>query len=515
MATPLKTRNSETLHSFDRIPEDRGKSSTILIIDDDPTAIKRLRLLCENISSETERLILSASNLQEAFELVSKNQIHVILLDKDLQFNNSTVENGIHSIPQLIEATPGSQILIITASKSFDDCVEAMRLGASGFLPKSYPDDVIQAQIEKAIQVSQLTYTQLRQERSEVKERRDLRLPGSSPIIQSLYVKLQALSETNRPVLLTGETGVGKTTAAKIIHEKRKAYLKQGERPFLGINIAALNPNLVERELFGNERGAFTDAKDARPGFFELANGGTIFLDEIGEASLELQAKLLKVIDERVFFRLGGSKERSSSFKLICATNKNLEQMVKQGQFREDLYMRISTFNICLPSLPERPADIPEIIEAVLPKCCVENNIQVSMKEIPNSFIKYLTDYPPPGNIRGIERELALLFVYSKKDKRNRPVLTNWKKIPGLYSRHQKSVRAQNTLSLEELKSRPTEFLTDDFPGLFEFLSEMEDLVLLEASRNFSRQDAIAKLLKVSPSVVSKRLKTMKLKRKL
>lgn len=507
MSKAFKSAQTATFASFDDLPEDKSTGICILIIDDDPLATKRLRLLCEKLDSAEGRVILSAESISAGMTQISHHRVHVILLDKDLK-GQARIDNGIESIPSLKEASPGTEILVVTASRDLSDCVDAMNLGATSFITKNHPDEVIRAQIEKCISFARSNYDQIRKDRMELVGRKDLKLPGSSPVIMSIYSKLQALAETNRPILLTGETGTGKTTAAKILHERRKQYLRQSDRPFLAVNIAAINSNLAERELFGHERGAFTDAKDSRPGFFELANGGTIFLDEIGEASLELQAKLLKVIDEGKFYRLGSNQERSSSFKLICATNRDLEKMVKDGEFREDLFMRISTFRVHMPSLAERPSDIPSIIEAVLPKCCVENNVTVSFSQIPQSFIKYLQKYPPAGNIRGLERDLALLFVYSTK-KNGRPILTNWRRIPGIFGRHKKQVREDQQLSLNELRKRPTSFITDDFPGLFEFLQEMDQRVFLEASQKFPRQDEIAKALKISPSVVSRRIKTL------
>lgn len=496
--------------TFDQIPEDKDAGPSILIVDDDPLAMKRLKLICETTELEEPLQIFTASSISEALDIIETRQIQVVLLDKEIHLSKNKMENGIENIPDLLKNNPGLQILVVTASKDFQDCIEAIRLGAFGFLSKAYPDEIILNQIKKCIEVSKLTYSKLRQDRVEVSSRKDLRIPGDSPAIQALYSRLQAVSETNRPILLTGETGTGKTTAAKIIHERRKSYLKQGERPFLALNIAAIQSSLVESELFGHEKGAFTDAKTARPGYIELANNGTLFLDEIGEASLELQAKLLKVLDDGKFYRLGSSKERASSFKLVCATNKNLEEMVRAGTFREDLYMRISTFVISIPALHERPSDIPEIIKAVLPKACIENNVQISFSEIPNDFIEHLKSHPVPGNIRGVERQLAQLFVYAPRDRQGRPVLTQWKKIPGLYLSQKTATVKRGQITLDELRSRSYNVVSEDAPSFFELLEEIGDRIAADTLKRYPSLRSAAQALKISPSALCQRIKRTK-----
>lgn len=514
MAKTSTTEISKPTHpTYDQPPEDREVGPTVLIVDDDNLASERLKLICKTPEFDEPIQILTASSIPEALNLIGTVPIHVILLDKEFNLPNGEVENGIEFIPEFLKHDPGLQILVVTASKDFQDCVHAVSLGASGFLTKAYPDEIILNQIKRSIEISRLTYSQLRRDRVELQSRRDLRIPGNSPAIQALYARLQAVSETNRPVLLMGETGTGKTTAAKIIHEQRRNFLKQGDRPFLSLNIAALHSNLVESELFGHERGAFTDAKEVRPGYIELANNGTLFLDEIGEATLELQAKLLKVLDEGKFYRLGGTKERTSSFKLVCATNRNLEEMIRLGKFREDLFMRISTFMIRIPSLHERPSDIPDIVKSVLPKACVENNVSIALSEVPKDFIEYLKEYPIPGNIRGIERQLAQLLVYSPRDRQNRPVLSQWKKIPGLYNLPPNQALKRNAITLHEFRTRPFSVVSEEFPGFFKFLEEVGDRISEDTIKNHPTLRSAANALKISSPALCQRLKRVKIRK--
>lgn len=487
-------------------PNDHCASHSLLIIDDDSASSKRLQLLCNRLLPKGLALFFARSP-QEAREHLLTEKIHTVLLDKELKQPSGKFDNGIHLIPEIREHSPASQILVITSSRDTKDCVEAMRLGAFGFVTKENPDEVISEQILRAVEHSKFAFAKLSGESLAPETRKDLKLFSNSHRMRSLNLKLTSVAETNRPVLLLGETGTGKTTAARMIHEYRRSFLKQTDRPFLSINMGGLNPSTVERDLFGNERGAFTDAKEARPGFIELANRGTLFLDEIGEASLDLQAKLLKVLDEGTFYRLGSANERKSSFKLICATNRNLEEMIRKGSFREDLFMRISTFTIRIPSLKDQPEEIDSIVKQVLPKVCSENNVFVTFGDLPRDFIEHLKKYPPPGNIRGLEQQLSRLLVYAPKDQKSRPILTSWRSLPGIYRGSKK--RKNDSIGLEELESRPMNILGENFPGIAEFTRGIEQRVIREALDSHPSLRQAAKALKMSPGGLS--LKMMRL----
>lgn len=498
---------SSLTRTFDQHPPDKDFGPTVLIVDDDALSVNRLKDICESTKDASSLRLLIATNLKEAVEILAANPVHVVLLDKDLRPSSATpleevpTENGIEFIPQILELAPSAQILVVTSSREVEDCVHAMKLGAFGYITKENPDSVIFSQIEKAIQVSTLTLMKIRSERGLHIPDQRTRLVGTSVAVEQLRSQLLAVAETNRPILLTGETGVGKTTCAKLIHDHRKEFLKQSDRPFLELNIGAIPPTLAERELFGNERGSYTGATDARPGYFELANNGTLFLDEIGEATPELQVKLLKVIDEGKFYRIGGSKERHSSFKLICATNRNLEQMVTQGLFREDLYMRISTFVVRVPSLEERKEDVPEIVRSILPRSCKENNVYVSYEDLPKDFIEYLSSGSIRGNIRGIERELSRILVYAPKDIHNFPQLKNWRLGFG-YPRSLVSRGGEKPLTMNEIRSRPFK-VTEEFPGLKGALAEIQEKIVTDTVEQSPTKMAAAKLLKVANSTIS------------
>jgi DNA-binding NtrC family response regulator len=292
------------------------------------------------------------------------------------------------------------------------------------------------------------------------------------------------------------------------MHAYRKEFLGQQVRHFIPVNLAALPKELVERELFGNDVGAFTGAVRLKQGFVELANKGTLFLDEIGECPLDVQAKLLTVLNNGKYFRIGGNTELHSSFKLICATNRDLEQMVKDGTFREDLWMRISTFQVKIPALHERPEDIPEITKAIFARCCAENNVDVTFESLPLELIEYLVENPPPGNIRGIDNLLSRLLVWSPRGKDGKPILSRWRSTLGLYKvQHLKPER--NSISIKELMTLPIDIYTPDFPGLAPFISALTDRIVLSAKLRLETNRDVARLLKLSESGVSQKLKML------
>lgn len=487
----------------------------ILILDDEPMAADTLELTCSSTKELHSSKIFLASTVDDALETLSKERINVLLLDKHLGFDqNQKPISGIDYIPEFLELQPDLQILVVTGAKNFSDCVEAMRLGAFGYVPKDSPEDYLIQQIKRAHEVSRLKNKTLRIERGEQRSRSHIEFVGQSQAVRKLRNALSAVAETSRPVLLTGETGTGKTTAAKWIHHYRESLLRQKDQPFFALNMGALAPNLIESELYGYEKGAFTDAKNSRPGYIELANNGTLFLDEIGEASPDLQTKLLKIIEEGTFFRVGSTIERKSSFKLICATNRNLEQMVADGQFREDLYMRISTFVVPIPDLNERKEDIPEIIYSVLRKCCEDNSRFIASEELPEDLIRYLVENPPRGNIRGIEQFLSRLLVHAPRDKDGKPLLTNWHRIRELRVQKNRFAKDSQPIKIEELKRRSIDFADPSFPGLYPLLDDIYDSLVLRAIEEGGSQRKAAKILKATQGLVSSRLKKIKIKRK-
>lgn len=488
--------------TFDSLPADKGNGLTILIVDDEELGRLRVGAICEKLGPDYK--VLFANTLPEALNTLLQTRIHVALLDKNIGPNESDLsQNGIAAIPEMLKLQPHLQILMITGSKDFQDAVEATQNGAFGYVTKDTPDKLLVSHIQKAVQMASLIIENERLDRTK-QNPDDIRLVGSSSAIVRLKAEISDVVQSDRPILLLGETGTGKTTVAKMIHDSRKKYLRQKDRPLVPINIAALPASLVESELFGSERGAYTGSVASKPGLFELADSGTLFLDEVGEIPLDLQKKLLTVIETGIFRRVGGTKELKSNFRLVCATNRDLEAMTRSGTFREDLYLRLSTFPIHVPSLKERSEDIPEIIQSILPRTCRENRVQITFDELPREFIEYLKRNPPQGNIRGLEQQLSRLLIHAPKDRQGRPILKKWRSIGMFYSSIDKNVQA---ISLDEIMTRPLDLVTPKFPGLSKFMENLESRIILDTKSKLKKNKHVALALKISEPSVSLKLK--------
>lgn len=482
-------------------PLEISSKPNVLILDDQDLDRENLAMLCRH-SKENIRTI-TCSNLTDAREALSNQFVHVLLLDRHLgKDQNEKPINGIEFIPEFISLQPYLQIIMLTGSNDVADVVKAVKLGAMNYITKDTPSALVLTQIESAIQTARYLVRHAQIDRQKPKD--DFKdLVGNSCAIKLVREQLQAYAESDRPILLLGESGTGKSTAAKLIHRYRQNHQKQTDTPFFHLNMGGISQSLAESELFGNEKGAFTDAKDERRGYFELANNGTLFLDEIGEAPLDLQAKLLKVLDDKKFFRLGGKEQRYSNFKLICATNRNLAEMVQAKQFREDLYMRISTFVIPMPNLIERKDDVEALMESILPRMCSENKVKIplTIKDIPSELLEFIGATPIQGNIRGLEQLLSRLLVLAPRSIDGKPELSRWRSI--LFPRA-KSASSVSTKAREVRIS--LDLLNPDFPGLDRILDDVERKIFSEASETFQEARDIARALKISRATTNRRL---------
>ena len=514
--------NSNPVLSANFIPtRDQSDPPSILIVDDDLGSRRRLEIALRrlDVSDSAPVAVHSCEGIPGAFELLSRKRINVVLLDKDLGKDKDNPDhNGIESIPRFLNSQPHLQILMITGSKSTQDSARAIQLGAFGYVTKETEDELILAQIQRALALSEITIRQYQMARMQSAALPSATLGGSSPVFKQVLASAQLLAESNRPVLLLGESGTGKTVVARHIHDCRRPLMDGKEPPFLHINMAALAPDIVDRELFGHEKGAYTDAGEGKAGYFETAgNTGTLFFDEIGEASLALQATLLVAIETGEYRRLGATASKTARPKIILATNRNLEEMVRNKTMREDFYMRISAFPLRMPSLSERREDIPEIVAALLQKCCKQNNVFVEFKDIPPDFIDHLMKSQISGNIRGIEHQLDRLLIYSPRDSKRKPILKNWRGIPGLYLKETVTAveppRSRNSITLGDLKNKPFDLLGADFPGLVPFLKLMQSKLLEEAYRKFPINAHAAKAMGVTASYASRMRRGLEAKR--
>ena len=378
----------------------------ILICDDDTTVRTSLTLVLKRAGYE----VATAANQQEAIDFVRHTCPQLILMDMNYS-NTTTGEEGLELLAKVQVFCPAVPVILITAWGSINLAVQGIRAGAFDFITKPWNNLALLKTIETAIQLrdSEEKNPDPKNGKTERTDRFD-KIIGRSPLLQQALNTISRISQTNAPVLITGESGTGKELIAEAIHENSN---RQG-KPFVKVNLGGISQSLFESEMFGHKQGAFTDARHDRTGRFELADKGTIFLDEIGELDLVCQVKLLRVLQDQTFEPLGESKPRQVDTRIICATNKNLPEMVAQGTFREDLFYRINLITIQMPALRERPEDIPLLVEYFARKQAEQNNLPEA--EISQEAFGYLKKLPFHGNIRELKNLVERTILISGKD---------------------------------------------------------------------------------------------------
>lgn len=496
----------EPKFTYDQMPPDKDLGPTVLILDDDDGTRERFHELA--LKSEVPGLrVLFARDIPEAKKVLAEQKpIHVLLLDKQLgTFPDGKPQDGIQAITDFLDEQPYLVILVITSSKETSDIVDAIRFGAFDYIDKGQPSDAIAHKIRTSIEVARLRLKINRFEGG-MEVFSNVNLAGSSVAMQNYRSKLRAAALSDEPVLLVGESGTGKTEGAKAIHLIRQKHLKQ-DGAFFAFNARAIAENLAESQLFGHERGAFTGATETKLGYFELAHGGTIFLDEIGEATESIQAKILKAIDEGKVLRVGGAKERPFKAKIVCATNRDLSEMVGSGKFRKDLYYRINILEIKVPSLDERREDMEEIVRAILPT--LKN--RVPYEDLPHEFIRFLQTTDLPGGVRQIRKYLSELITFADKDmKSGRPLLRTWKKILKIPVHPDIAVEAHSPITYRELKSRDFDIAGDSsLPGLKEMENLIFEKLIRDAARKFKSLTGISQALGMRQQTLYSRLRRM------
>jgi len=313
--------------------------------------------------------------------------------------------DGVELLRKLKESDADLPVVLMTAFGGVETAVSAMREGATDYLTKPLNTDELLIVLERTIETAKL-----RREASDLRTKLNDRysfenIVGSSPEMQRVFKTVAQIAPSRATVLLTGESGTGKELVAAAIHH----HSPRSAGPFVKLHCAALAESLLESELFGHERGAYTGADRKREGRFEQANGGTLFLDEIGEISLATQVKLLRVLQEREFERVGGGQTLRVDVRVIAATNRDLKEMVAAGRFREDLYYRLNVINLNLPSLRQRPSDVPALAMHFLKRYATENDKPV--KSIGDAALTQIVNYPWPGNVRELENVIERAVV--------------------------------------------------------------------------------------------------------
>jgi two-component system, NtrC family, response regulator AtoC len=371
----------------------------ILIVDDD-------KLTCEfmaEILEEFKAGITTTQDPQEAIKQGKQQRFDVIISDINLQ-NRLT---GLDILKNFKHFLPDSEVILISGFGTLETAIEAVREGAFDYISKPFNIDEVKAIVKRALEKKQLIEENRHLQRRLENAPSSTSLIGSSPKMLEVYKSIASVAGSKSTILISGESGTGKELVAKQVHSNSP----RKHRSFLAINCGALTETLLESELFGYEKGAFTGAMADRIGLFEEADGGTLFLDEIGDMSPAMQVKLLRVLQEQEIKRVGGVKNIKVDVRLIAATNRNLEQLVREGRFREDLLYRLSVITINVPPLRERREDIPALISHFLWKHYPDKE---SLPAISQEVVDALMNHAWPGNVRELEHTIERLSQFSK-----------------------------------------------------------------------------------------------------
>jgi len=375
-------------------------SARILIVDDE--ALVRWSLK-ERLNEAGYDDVFEAGLASEALERIASSEIDLVLLDYKLPDGD-----GLSVLKKIKEASTEIQVILMTGFSSVENAVEAMKLGAYHYVNKPFNLDEVEMLVQKALETSQLRREVRALRTSQGREYSFDAIIGSSPAMQAIKALLARVAKSPAStVLLTGDTGTGKDLAAKTIHYNSD----RARRSFVNITMSALPEQLLESELFGHERGAFTDARQQKRGLLETGDGGTVFLDEIGEMTAGLQAKLLRFLEEKTFKRVGGLADIRVDVRVIAATNRNLEQEVSNGKFREDLFYRLQVMPIALPPLRERHGDVPLLTSYYID--VFNREFKRHVRGVSQEAQAMLEQYQWPGNIRELRNaiERAMLLV--------------------------------------------------------------------------------------------------------
>lgn len=368
----------------------------ILIVDDDRLICTSLAMLLKRKGYDT----MCVNSPAEAIDVVKRQAPRLILMDMNYSFATSGIE-GITLLKQVKLFCPDVPVILMTAWGSIDLAVEGMRAGAFDFITKPWDNRVLMQRIETAMDIS----SPKEDEATDTFSRGGI--VGRSASLGKVLSLVERIAPTNAPVLITGESGTGKELIAEAIHRNSK----RSGRPFVKVNLGGISQSLFESEMFGHKKGAFTGAFADRVGRFDLADGGTIFLDEIGELDLSCQVKLLRVLQEQKFEVLGSSETHKVDIRVVCATNANLAEMVEQRTFREDLLYRINLVSVHIPPLRERTEDIPLLVRHFADAVCRDNGMDVP-DFVPDVFA-YLKTLPFSGNIRELKNLVERTILVS------------------------------------------------------------------------------------------------------
>jgi two-component system NtrC family response regulator len=373
----------------------------LLIVEDDPGLQKQLKWCFEQYE------VVVASDRAAAVAAVRRFEPQVVLQDLGLPPDPEGVAEGLATLQETLKAAPRTKVIVVTGQLDKENAVKAVGLGAVDFYQKPVDTDVLRLIVERAFYIHGLEEENIALARTQAAQPLAGIIATSDSMLKVCRT-IEKVAPTNATTLLLGESGTGKELLARALH----ALSPRAPQAFVAINCAAIPDTLLESELFGHEKGAFTGAVKQTPGKFELANGGTLFLDEIGDMPLALQAKLLRFLQDRVVERIGGRERIPVDVRVVCATNKDVPTMIQRGEFREDLYYRISEVSIRIPPLRERPGDAVVIGQSILERRAREH--RRSVRGFTPEAVSVIQSYPWPGNIRELENRVNGAVIMSE-----------------------------------------------------------------------------------------------------
>lgn len=452
--------------------------TNVLIVEDET----RMREVIIMLLSDMNLKIFEAADGAEAIETFDNENIHLVITDLKLP-----KRNGMEILGHIKGSRPEVPVIIITAFGSIENAVTAIREGAFDYVTKPFKEDRLHSCVKKALQISTLTY-EVKHLRREIEGKYNFNnIVGESPEMCEILRLAGEVSKTDTTVMITGESGTGKELLSRATHINSP----RSKGPFLPVNCAAIPSTLLEAELFGYERGAFTGAHQRKKGKFELASGGTLFLDEIGDMALDVQAKFLRVLESKEFERLGGDKPIQADVRIITATNKDLEEMVAQENFREDLYYRVSVFPVRIPPLRERRDDIPLLSQYFVKK--FSDAFGRKTPVLSEKVLEMLYNHPWKGNIRELKNVLERAMILSKGDRiTRRHVFLN-----------EANEKPFSTMNIDQIVS----LLIQDYRiGLEELETECIKFALERSGNNVSRT---ARMLGLSRATLRYRLEKL------
>jgi two-component system nitrogen regulation response regulator GlnG len=467
----------------------------VWIVDDD----RSIRWVLEKALQKADILCKTFSEAESVLQAIKKEQPALILSDIHMPG-----KSGLEMLSEIKKSYPKLPIIIMTAYSDLDSAVASFQGGAFEYLPKPFD-------IDKAIELVRRATEENEEEEQTPSEETASEIIGKAPAMQEVFRAIGRLSQSKATVLLTGESGAGKEVVARALHK----HSPRANAPFVAINMAAIPKDLMETELFGHEKGAFTGASAIRHGRFEQAEGGTLFLDEIGDMPAELQTRLLRVLSDGYYYRVGGHQSLKANVRIIAATHQNLEAMVRENRFREDLYHRLNVIRLRLPPLRERPEDIPLLVNHFLQKSA--ENLGVEPKIMSEEAMEFLKRFPFPGNVRQLENLCNWLVVMAPSQHIRVTDLPEEIRRGEAEKIHKNSeVSSEETLggSWEELlKAEVKEMLKSQSPYLMKQLSDTFESIVIGTALEYThgrRVDAATRL-GIGRNTITRKIAELKL----